>query len=50
MLPKSPFGKAVTYLTNQWTALQFYLSDGRLPIDNIASERTLRPWTIGRKK
>ncbi len=49
MLPKSPFGKAVTYLTNQWTALQVYLSDGRIPIDNIASERTLRPWTIGKK-
>ena len=49
MLPKSPFGKAVTYLTNQWTALQVYLSDGRIPIDNISSERTLRPWTIGRK-
>jgi transposase len=29
--------------------LQDNLSDGRIPIDNIASERTLRPWTIGRK-
>jgi hypothetical protein len=40
-LPQSPFGKAVGYLRNQWTALQRYLSDGRLPIDNkIASYYT----------
>lgn len=49
VLPKSPFGKAVTYLRNQWDALQLYLSDGRLPIDNSQTERTIRPWSIGRK-
>lgn len=49
ILPKSPFGKAVGYLRNQWSGLQRYLSNGRLPIDNSATERTIRPWTIGRK-
>jgi hypothetical protein len=49
VLPKSPFGKVVTYLRHQWEALQVYLSDGRLPIDNSQTERTIRPWSIGRK-
>ena len=48
-LPQSRFGKAVGYLKNQWVALQRYLSDGRLPIDNDQSEQTIRPLTIGRK-
>ena len=49
VLPKSRFGKAVTYLKNQWTALQRYLSDPRLPIDNDQAEQTIRPLTIGRR-
>lgn len=48
VLPKSRFGQAVTYFRNQWSALQVYLSDGRLPFDNGLSERTIRPLTIGR--
>ncbi len=32
-----------------WSGLQIYLSDGRLPIDNSATELTIRPWAIGRK-
>jgi hypothetical protein len=34
VLPKSPVGEAVRYLTNQWAALQRYVEDGRLAIDN----------------
>jgi hypothetical protein len=49
ILPKSLFGQAVGYLRNQWSGLQIYLSDGRLPIDNSATELTIRPWAIGRK-
>ncbi len=49
LLPKSGIGQAVSYLRNQWTSLQLYLHDGRLPIDNNQSERTIRPLTIGRK-
>lgn len=49
LLPKSGIGQAVGYLRNQWSALQLYLKDGRLPLDNSHSERVLRPLTIGRK-
>jgi transposase len=48
VLPKSPIGQAVTYLRNQWSALQVYLSDGRIPIDNQQSEQIIRPLTVGR--
>jgi len=48
-LPQSRFGQAVGYLQNQWTSLQRYLGDGRIPIDNNQSEQILRPLTTGRK-
>jgi len=48
-LPKSPMGEAMQYIDNQWERLQVYLSDGRLPIDNNAAERSIRPLAIGRK-
>jgi transposase len=48
-LPKSTWGKAVTYTRNQWEALRRYTEDGRLTIDNNVSERTLRHQAIGRK-
>jgi len=47
-LPESDFGKAVGYLRNQWTGLQRYLSDGRIPFDNSQSEQEIRPLTVGR--
>lgn len=47
-LPRSAIGEALGYLRNQWSALQVYLSDGRIPIDNDQSERTIRPLTVGR--
>jgi len=49
VLPKSPMGQAVTYALNQWVALQRYLEDGRLAIDNNATERSLRGVAVGRK-
>lgn len=48
-LPKSKFGEALGYLRNQWEPLTNYVYDGRLPIDNNATERDLRALTIGRK-
>lgn len=48
-LPKSLIGKAATYTRNQWTALNRYLEDGDLSIDNNAAERAMRPVAIGRK-
>lgn len=48
-LPKLKFGEALGYLRNQWGALTNYVQDGRLPIDNNATEGDLRALTIGRK-
>ena len=48
-LPKFKFGEALGYLRNQWEPLTNYVQDGRLPIDNNATERDLRALTIGRK-
>lgn len=48
-LPSSRFSKAVGYLKNQWTALQKYLLDGRLPIDNNQAEQVIRPLAVGRR-
>lgn len=48
-LPKLKLGVALGYLRNQWEPLTNYVEDGRLPIDNNATERDLRALTIGRK-
>jgi len=49
VLPKSPLGDAVRYLTNQWGALQRFIDDGRLSIDNNRAENQLRVVAVGRK-
>ena len=49
VLPKSPVGDAVRYLTNQWAALQHFVDDGRLAIDNNRAENQLRVIAVGRK-
>ena len=48
-LPKSPFGMAVNYCLNQWERLMGFMKDGRLEIDNNRSERSIKPFVIGRK-
>jgi transposase len=48
-LPKSPTGEAARYTRNQWEALNRYVEDGRLAIDNNAAERLMKPVAIGRK-
>lgn len=48
-LPKSRLGEALTYVQNQWPALNRYLENGALCIDNNASERALRAVAVGRK-
>ena len=47
--PKSPMGKAMTYLQNQWPHLKTLFLDGRLHIDNNLIENTIRPLALGRK-
>lgn len=49
VLPKSALGKAITYCVNQWKHLEVFLLDGRLEIDNNRSERSIKPFVIGRK-
>ena len=49
MLPKEKFAEALGYLRNQWDALQLYLTDGRLPIDNNEVEQLMKQVAIGRK-
>jgi hypothetical protein len=48
-LPKSPLGDALRYLDQQWAALQRYLGDCQLFIDNNNAERQLRTVAVGRK-
>ena len=47
--PRTPLGKAVQYCRNQWDKLSAFLLDGRLEIDNNRSERSIKPFVIGRK-
>ncbi len=49
VIPKSPIGKAVTYAVNQWEALNRYLENGILCIDNSLSERVIKLVALGRK-
>jgi transposase len=47
--PKSPIGTAIRYSLNQWDELGRFLEDARVPLDNNASERSLRRVALGRK-
>lgn len=48
-LPKSPLGKALTYIENQWPRLSVFLADPKVSIDNNAVERAIRPVALGRR-
>ena len=48
-LPKSPIGQAIGYALSNWAALNRYVQDGELEIDNNRSERAMRPIGTGRK-
>ena len=47
--PGTALYKALTYAINQWDALNRYVEDGRLPIDNGPVERAITSVAIGRK-
>lgn len=49
VLPKSPIGKALNYLTKRIKQLSGYTKDGRYSIDNNPIENCVRPLAIGRK-
>jgi transposase len=48
-LPKSLMGQAIDYARGQWPALQVYLSEGRVEIDNNLVENAIRPTALGKK-
>lgn len=52
-LPIVPSGgstcKALQYNLNQEEYLRFFLTDGKVPMDNNTAERAIRPFTLGRK-
>lgn len=47
--PQSPLAKAIKYALNQWSALNTYLNNGELMIDNNLVENAIRPFALGRK-
>ena len=49
VLPKSPLATAIGYTLNQWKALNVYVTDGDLNIDNNIAENALRGTAVGRK-
>jgi transposase len=48
-LPQSPLGKACRYALTEWSALNRYLDDGRLELDNNLTENAIRPSAVGKK-
>ncbi|KJS47491.1 MAG: hypothetical protein VR66_19445, partial [Peptococcaceae bacterium BRH_c23] len=48
-VPKSHAYEAVNYALNQWPYFENILLDGRLDLTNNLVERSIRPFTIGRK-
>jgi transposase len=49
VLPKSDFAEALRYIRNHWEALNVFVSDGRLPIDNNSVEQLMKQVAMGRK-
>jgi hypothetical protein len=47
--PKSKTAKGLRYIINQEEYLKVFLTDGDVPIDNSASERSIRTFCIGKK-
>jgi hypothetical protein len=48
-LPKSLLGDAIDFARGQWKALQVYLANGRVEVDNNQVENAIRPTAIGKK-
>ena len=47
--PQSLLGKAISYTLKNWEHLTVYLERGDLEIDNNATERCVKPFSVGRK-
>jgi transposase len=49
VLPKSKLGEAISYSLNQREPLLVPFSTGNLELDNNRADRSIKPFTIGRK-
>lgn len=49
ILPSGKTADGINYCLKQEKYLRVFLTDGDVPMDNSASERAIRPFTIGRK-
>ena len=49
VLTGSKTGKAIQYALNYEGGLRLFLEDGHVPMTNSLDERTIRPFTVGRK-
>ncbi|MEI3239315.1 MAG: transposase [Lachnospiraceae bacterium] len=49
VMPKSKLWEGLNYSINQERYLKVFLENGNVPIDNNASERSIRSFCIGRK-
>ena len=49
LIPKHPMQDAITYAKNQWQAMNTFLTDAAVPLDNNASEREMKRVVINRK-
>ena len=49
MLPKGKTAEGLNYSINQEKQLRVFLNDGEVPIDNSASERSIRTFCVGKK-
>ncbi|MFN8339128.1 MAG: IS66 family transposase [Saprospiraceae bacterium] len=47
--PRSPIGKAISYLTTRWQKFTKYTGHGIVEIDNNIIENAIRPLALGRK-
>lgn len=49
LLPKEAMSQAIGYINNHWAALQVYVSNAHVPIDNNLTEQLMKQVAIGRK-
>jgi transposase len=47
--PKSPLGQAFAYTLSNWAALNTFVSDGAVEVDNNVAERAMRLVALSRK-
>lgn len=48
--PKTPIGKALLYIHNEWLHLERYIEFGDVMMDNNHVENKIRPFVVGRKR